>query len=688
MNFKETKLKKIISPRKKRFRAVLLISGGIFLVFTAFVYLNYIILPGTRIYSIYSSFRTNLSSFVVDLDNKNLTNLDFYLSNFEEIVQKLSNEIDRYEFLQSLDLTQKYYQNFQTLKALLSKGNEILLYVVPKLKNVLTANGFDTGFGTLLSDEDESTLSIILKELPLYLAIYDDAYPKIEEFIAIFNNLDVNGIPSIGERNFGEIISSTKEVLNDFPNLSAKLREFLGYVPDLVGSNKSVNYLVILQNETELRGSGGLLSAWGILNVNNGEISDDFKVTDTWEAQYDIWNYGLFVGLNNIYGQAYLMNFGCGGTELRIQDAGMYPDLVRSTELFLSFYDKLNRRLPWEYPSYDHVILLNYTFAEKMLEKISPIELNGEVITAENLFDFIKSDTDLIKDRGGRDRKQIVADIADEIKDKLYTLPLTDILDIAETFISTFKARDIGLYSKNSQIMNFFDSYALSGRFETSYAFDYLHVNEAQNCALKMNKFLRNSVDQNIYINADGSINRDARINWIQDVVYTGQMDKQYPVVVNYLYRAWVRFVIPNGSENITSDGLDRSGPFLRYRPQVYYDSVFNNTVSDNVIKFDHRRLSPNDPIKTYDLSITYKLPSRFNYLQQGEYRLLIQKHPGKDWEKYFLKIHHGGSIYNVEFILDRDKEIVYKDGVIYVNNYNTKMDWASNLLQKFITKN
>ncbi len=63
---------------------------------------------------------------------------------------------------------------------------------------------------------------------------------------------------------------------------------------------------------------------------------------------------------------------------------------------------------------------------------------------------------------------------------------------------------------------------------------------------------------------------------------------------------------------------------------------------------------------------------------------MVIQKHPGKSWgEKYNVNIATGGSTYSVSFILDRDKILTYKDGVISVDNYDKSLDFVNDLMNK-----
>ncbi|MCS7317418.1 MAG: DUF4012 domain-containing protein [Candidatus Dojkabacteria bacterium] len=656
--------------------------------FSLFIFIRYCVTPGYYIYTTYSRGTDLVNTILTDIDNKNLSNIDVYLTYFENLINELMQELSVYDFFGEIELTKGYHRNFIILKDILIGFARLVREVYYVTQNILVLNEFDLGLNMYemqhLVSVDQKKNDIffeVVRNLPRYVDAYQKIYPNILELIQKFNSIDLSYLPETSNFNIREKVDRIKHFLTTFAEHNEDIVQFMSSFSEFVGSNKKVHYLVIFQNETEMRGSGGLLTAFGILQVENGKIINNFEVKDTWKPQYDIWNYGVYVGLNNIYGQNFLMNYGCGATELRIQDSGMYPDAAHSIELFLAFYDRLRSILPHKYPHYDHVILLNMNFVESILKIIGEIEFEDRKVTAELLFDFIKEESDSDEYLySGKERKQIIGDLTEVIHQKIVTLSFDTILELVDSIVMSIKARDISIYTKNDSLMRFLDFYQMSGRFEKEYIYDYLHVNEAQNCALKMNKFLRNHIEQNIYINQDGTIKKDISVRWLQEKVYQPWMIKQYPSTINFLYRAWVRIVIPYDSINVVSDGFYKSS-FLKYVPVVYHDHVFNKLVSDNVIRFDHRRFSYEDPPRKHDLNVSYVLSHRLNFFNTNNlYRLLLQKHPGKSWEIYKINISYDNKNFSVEFILDQDKEVTFDGKSISIKNYRNKLDWILDL--------
>ncbi|MDQ7020300.1 MAG: hypothetical protein Q9M91_00450 [Candidatus Dojkabacteria bacterium] len=116
-------------------------------------------------------------------------------------------------------------------------------------------------------------------------------------------------------------------------------------------------------------------------------------------------------------------------------------------------------------------------------------------------------------------------------------------LDLVEILIQSFYAKDLALISDDVALQNYFDTYGMDGRIEQIFNGDYFHFSEAQNCSLKINKYLRDSVTQNINIDSSGNISKDIEVDWVQDKVYEDELELQYDKTGKFVYRAWVRFL-------------------------------------------------------------------------------------------------------------------------------------------------
>lgn len=686
------------SPKRKKIRKWRLTALFIVVLITVigaglFVFL--VLIPAQRMVGYLDEIQTTMNSLLLDMDKRDVSNIDTYFAKVQTNLGKIDDEISQFDFLKNIEQTKGYYENFQKGRTILTKTDNLLEKSLPKLKNILKATGFKVNPGDTVEVSTElnedgtpkevSTFNLILQELPLYLNLYTEIQPDILDILKDVQSIDPEHVPNVGGMNLQEKLLDIDKFIDEYPALSTQTVNFLQNIPELIGSNKETKYLVILQNEAEMRASGGLITAFGNATIKNGEFDGGITLQDSWNLQLYLWQLGVAMPHQNIYGQLYLMNYGCGASEARAQDVAQYPDLYESTMYFKDYYDIANEYDSTTFPGYDHIVIINFKFAENILGLVQPliVEPFGEV-TADNLFQFIKAETDDPKYHGfNKDRKQILQDIADAAKKKLFDLPINEIPKVIKTLVSSFQAKDISLSTKNSEVQAFFDEYGLSARAVKDQPGDYFQLGEAQNCALKLNKWVRDRVYHEVKIEDNGSIGRTVWVSWQQPKIYDNTLGGQYSDSLQFSYRAWVMAYMPKDSSSIESDGYSRSG-YLGYYPQQGYDEVMQKDYSDNIIWFDHRRMSESDAIEKQQLNINYNLPDSINYVNQGNYSLVLQKHPGKSWgEPHEVVIKHNGQDYKVDVVLDRDKIITYRDGIITVDNYDKKMDWIYNIVDR-----
>jgi len=679
----------------------------VLLVFTLILPLSFLLLVTLMINSFYGSYErlTGNAAYLKDLSarliddvkDKDISSLDDYMNAIQESLKETKHELDNYSFFKNFQFLGGYYKNLSTLQEILDQIVKIIDLTVPSLKVILQESGFklENSDEALEGNQNDSMSAMqkILKNLPKYLDLYKQLEPEIYLLLSKIKQIDGKYLPNISNFDFEEILFGVSKVEEKYPEISESLISFISNIPELIGFGKRVSYLLVLQNETELRGSGGLITAYGVVTLENGEVVGDINLTDTWVLEnYVSTTLGIDVGYRNfggqnhlMYGSSYLRSWSCGSSYMRAQDSGIYPDLYISTMMFKDYYDIASKYNPKDYPKYDHIIIVNYTFSENLMGLIQPLVVEPYgVVTAETLYDFIKAETDNFSKYGffGRDRKRILSEISEELKKKLFSLSTEDVLKLIKMVLHSFKAKDISLSSTNEVIQTFFDGYGLTARVPTNLPFDYFHFNEAQNCALKLNKWIRNSVSQEISIDdQSGAISKTVEVNWVNEKVYENSIKEQYDITGRYTYRAWVRFFFPEGSSKIRTNAFEKSG-YTLFRPQFYVDKKMGYQTIDGVIEFDHRRLSEKVPPPRHSLSASWVLPDSLNFNKSKEYKMLIQKHPGKSWgEVQTIKINHKENVYITTFVLDQDKLVTYRDGLIIVENYHTKL----NLFQELI---
>ncbi|HQG57972.1 MAG TPA: DUF4012 domain-containing protein [Candidatus Dojkabacteria bacterium] len=699
-----------------------------------------LITPLIFIKSDYDTIKTEANQLMSELDNKDVSNLVMRYDTIKAKTLSINNKLAFYENFEFIPFLKGYIGNLKIGRELITKGfslgdksindiydllvemgySEVAVYVPSQAENTVqvgtevqdntnsdslqtentqVVESTDQSAENVTADtentpsdqadasaeDDETSIQDISKILPLVSDLYIKIEPDVIDILDTVLLIDPEYIPDFLPGEIPDKLDTLKGLREDYDTVSMQLKELLEFAPQLIGSEKPVNYLLVFQNEKEMRASGGLLSSFSIITVDKGEMVGDIKSRDMWELQYYLWNIGVMPGHTNIYGQLFLMNYGCGATELRAQDAGMYPDLQVSIDTFKDYYDIAHEYNPTEYPAYDHIILVNTFFASDMVSIVEPITLDdGKVVTSENLAKEIFKETNV--DIKTQDRKSIIGEIATKAIDKFTKLSTSELMNFGVKVIQTINAKNIALYSKDPQMSTFFDSIGITARTDKSFDGDYFQLNEAQNCALKANVYIYDNVFQEVNIGSDGVIREKTKVEWVNNKVYDPAEENILSGNSAFRYRAWVRVFAPQSTEFTFSDGFSKS--YQEYYPIEYYDEFMQKSVSDNVIWFDHRRYSEEQPPVTHYLNIEYTLGSELNFDPEKGYKVLLQKHPGKDDEHYYYTVNYNNQSYNVDFVLDRDKIVTFKDLNLSVENAPSKLDPFEELLKKQIDSN
>lgn len=675
-------------PKGKVILSILASASRIFLAVFLIVFsicvvsISLALQPVISIYSDLKNVENEITTLTkIDIPSKDLTRLDQRLDNIDKSLASIEDEIGKYDMIKNLPGFEGYYANLQKVKIINQKGRNVLSKTRGSLKIVLKSAGFKVEEGDQLSDT--ASISSILKSTPELIKIYDDSESDVLDLIKAINSLDENAMPGGIKDKIVEVKSTTVPIEKDFPEFSAQIRKTLNVLPNLLGIDKRTTYLIVFQNEKELRPSGGLLTAFGTLSVENGEVIGEISSTDMWVLEkYVSYTIRKTPGYQNIYGGLLLMQRGCGGLALRAQDAGIYGDVQVSMNMFKDYYNIASKADSKTYPKYDHILVMNTFFASDLIKPVEPIiSPEGKEITSENLARSIIEKS--YKNNNNSTRKSIIGDIADSLKAKYEQLPANKLPEVLSTVIKTIQHKNLAFQSIDPEVQTYFDDMGLTARSNRDDTHDYFALSEGQVCAYKANYYIYDNIYHDIKIADNGSVTNKVQVEWVNEKVLSRDPLEEYilPTSSNYLYRAWERIVTQPGTDFTSTDGLKASRNI--YSPVEYYDKKLGKQVSDNVIWWDHRRYSSKNPVKKGYLNVSYKVPDKYKYTDDGGYTLFLEKHPGKMSESEFVKITYKGETYESSVSMDRDKIVTFKDGVLTIKDSPHPLDQFLELLNK-----
>lgn len=344
------------------------------------------------------------------------------------------------------------------------------------------------------------------------------------------------------------------------------------------------NYLIVLQNDYELRPTGGFITAYGNLDTLLGFVRNlSFKNSyDIDTESYITPPYPHEELLKNEWYEGYTF-----------RDANWEPDFSKTAAELTKFYlDKYPDR------DVDGVITINFSWIESLVDKLGGLELAGETLTSQNLFEkleFEVNNIDRHSEEALENRKNILSDLAPELMSKIKWHPFRARAAVVEAL----ESKNIMVWLKSPGLQRGLEKRGWSGAMPLPEKSDFVAVNLANLGSKKADRYIEKST--HIYAN----------------------LTKEIPAV-----NVEVTLRYP-GFTNIHADNY--KGYLRLYVPaQATFDSLpvdSRETVEGDFKVVGIKLIMPAGSKTT--LSLSYTLPR--SYLASNQYQLRLVRQSGSD---------------------------------------------------------
>lgn len=313
-------------------------------------------------------------------------------------VDQLQTKQARYQFLYSLArplaqpfLGQEKIQHVDQLLSVSASGLRIASDGFETYDTVTQAYGQFVGTQPGSALETTASMSGQLEAL----------YTNLSGFQAEVNSLD----NPFGSDLVEALKSRTKESVPTWRRSVLASQQLLDALPSLLSQSGRKQYLILLQNNAELRPTGGFIGSIGILTVENGKFVD-FRVEDVYEAD------GQLNGF--VEPPAELKKY-LGEAQWYLRDVNWSPDFPTVAEQAGWFLDKTLGIQP------DGVIAINLAVAQRLIAATGPIQLvdYNEVITADNLYDRAQTHAEVNFFPGSTQKRDFLSAVANALFQKL-----------------------------------------------------------------------------------------------------------------------------------------------------------------------------------------------------------------------------------------------------------------------------
>jgi len=401
--------------------------------------------------------------------------------------------------------------------------------------------------------------------------------------------------------------------------------------PRLLGAvgNGPQTYLILLQNEDELRPTGGFLTAVGILELQNGEI-----VNLTFEDSY------LVDDLSKPYPRApWQLDEYMRADILLLRDANWFTNFPTTVEWakFLYGYSRP--------ASIDGVIAIDQHVLVEVLRIVGPVKVAGEdeLITAENVLAYMRLAEEPAPkgvDRSTWDRKQFIDRMAAPLVERLLAGDGYSSTDLVRKVLRWIEEKHILLQSDDPEMKVLLAGRGWDGSVQPAPKSDFLMIVDTSIGFNKTHALIENSLIYEIdlrdrshplahlrvtYVN-----NAQGESTCIQRPANTGAERQIYEI--NDCYWTYLRIYVPSETDLIAS--TPRAVPADRTllgEPVPARTDRLGNEDIPGVEVFGTLVVVPMDET----LSTDFHLGLPANVIQQvsqdgsWSYHLTVQKQPG-----------------------------------------------------------
>ncbi len=363
------------------------------------------------------------------------------------------------------------------------------------------------------------------------LATYiNSVIPHLVQASEGLDSIDPKVIPEDERETFTHIKT-------ELPLLIASLKEFRALsdvAKNILGADETKRYLLVFQNNTEIRPTGGFMGSFAEVKVRDGVLT---QLSVPGGGTYDLQG-----GLRTAKVAPEPLQLLKAKWEF--QDANWFPDFPTSARQMLQFYSDAGQ------PSVDGVIAINATFVAKLIGLIGPIEMAeyGRTIDEENFLFEAQKIVETEYDKEENKPKAFIGDLAPKIIERVLQGDPELFLTLADHVGTGLAQKDIQLYFSQEKLQQEVLARGWGGAIVPS-AKDYLMVVDSNLGGGKTDGVMEEKVDVLVNIEEDGSVTNTVKISrthhGIQGAIFTGVNN------VNYL-----RLYVPKGSKLLSAHGF------------------------------------------------------------------------------------------------------------------------------------
>lgn len=576
------------------------------------------------------------------LDSQNVSKVDKELDGLKKDLDVFNKSLSLLGWVKILPFIGGYVSDLQSAAhagVYLNNAAKITLKTITPYADIIGFTEDQSKKAKSGEDNAKNRIEFIVETIASISPSLEDISKNLNLAKAEVDKINPNRYPeNFKGKKVREKIVEGKTLLMEASSLVSDGKPLIKEAPYLLGIEGERTYLVLFQNDKELRPTGGFITAYSIMKVNKGKFdpvssNDIYNLDNRYKPQVDapdpIVNYlkGPYLSLQ----------------KYRLRDMNWSPDFKESMSLFTSEAAKVGIK------DIDGVIAVDTQVVVSLLDVIGKIGVPGfgnfstEIVKECNcpqviheLESFADVEGPIVWDPAGTgkiiykpphadNRKAIVGPLMNSILANALGQPKDKLPGLVKAFYEALTQKHVLFYLFDQKAQQAVESFNLAGRVK-DYQGDYFLINDANLGGRKSNLYVTQEVSQDVKLLKDGTAEKMVTITYNNPQSYDGWLNSVLP--------NWTRIYVPKGSKLISLDGFEDQG-------KTYEE--FGKTVFSGGFK-----LRPQGVAK---IVLKYKTPPLGK-----NYKLLVQKQPGIPDPRYTISL--GRQVQ--ETLLKSDKEFLF----------------------------
>lgn len=401
-------------------------------------------------------------------------------------------------------------------------------------------------------------------------------------------------------------------------------------LPDLLGFGKEKKYLLLFQNNNELRPGGGFIGSFAVLAIRNGK-TEGVSIRDVYDADGQLKGHvepppalKKYLGVSHWY----------------LRDSNFSPDFPESGANAAFFLNLETGE------KVDGVIAIDTSVLEGLLRVLGPLRLEGsqKEVTAENVVELTQAEVEKDFFPGSTQKKDFLNELNRAIRIKVgLKSGLKEGLSLLQTISAGLAQKHILVTFVDPKLSYPFILQGISSTLKThtktsDWITDFFGVSEANVGTNKVNKYIARSFSYDVSVTETGEVKTQVT------ETLENKSGKGTPYGGEYM--AYFRFLLPENvsPEELMIDGVKQVVLSPLENPQSRAE---RGSVAANILEVERIDIKGKS---TYGFFLTVPVQSKktifVKYTQRseknnpvGKYALTLFKQPGTGSDPYVFSL-------------------------------------------------